>query len=152
MPFSRNVILILGSLWRSRGYTKGTRAQGSISAESFWPLQRGAPSKIFQKIKSSQIRDGSQRGCLWVHGRAFCQARTVQAGGRHHKHWNPFQRQKKNVIIIIDSMYWLFTGLQLDRGHEGEDSERERRLLHQPRHGQGNRTSCWSPAHRWIYK
>ena len=90
------------------------------------------------------VRRGDVYGFMVEHFAKQGQYKQVGVIINIENHFNA----KKNVIIIIDSMYWLFTGLQLDRGHEGEDSERECRLLHQPRHGQGNRTSCWSPAHR----
>ena len=39
-------------------------------------------------------------------------------------------------------------GVQLDRGHEGEDSQCERGLLHQPRHCQGRGAGGRGPTHR----
>ena len=39
-------------------------------------------------------------------------------------------------------------GIQLDRGHEVEDSQCERGLLHQPRHCEGSRAGCGGSTHR----
>ena len=145
----------LGNLWRSRGCTKGTQQQGLNNAETFLHLQKGINFnfrflKNVCQTESSQVCDGPQGRCVWTDGRTLCQARTVQAGCsykcleyQHCKQCNHDNQQKTlhNVIMIK-------TGLQPDRGHEGEDRQCECGLLHQPRHCQGCGAGCRGPTHR----